>query len=156
MPFAVKVRRWSIIREACDTFRVRPFEERDRPALEAIYRECRSEATWLHSAREPNFSRDTDGEAMLVAVGSRDEPKGFLSVWEPEAFVHHLYVRHESRNKGIGTQLLNALTTRLPKPWRLKCVRSNGAALAFYLDHGWLEVSSGVGEDGPFALLERA
>jgi hypothetical protein len=27
-------------------------------------------------------------------------------------------------------------------------VRANDMALAFYLDHGWLEVSSGVGEDG--------
>jgi hypothetical protein len=29
-------------------------------------------------------------------------------------------------------------------------------ALAFYLDHGWREISSGVGEDGPYAVLEKA
>jgi GNAT superfamily N-acetyltransferase len=77
-------------------------------------------------------------------------------VWEPEAFIHHLYVRNGSREKGIAKQLLNALASRLPKPWRLKCVRANDLALAFYLDHGWLEVSSGVGEDGPYAVLEKA
>jgi GNAT superfamily N-acetyltransferase len=124
--------------------------------LEAIYRECRSEATWLPSAQESNFARDTEGEALLVAVGSNDEPEGFLSVWEPEAFIHHLYVRNGSRGKGIAKQLLNALATRLAKPWRLKCVRANDVALAFYLDHGWLEISSGVGEDGPYAVLEKA
>jgi len=137
-------------------FRVRPFGERDRSALEAIYRECRSEATWLPSAQESNFARDTEGEALLVAVGNNDEPEGFLSVWEPEAFIHHLYVRNGSRGKGIAKQLLNALATRLAKPWRLKCVRANDVALAFYLDHGWLEISSGVGEDGPYAVLEKA
>ena len=137
-------------------FRVRPFAERDRSALEAIYRECRSEATWLPSAQESNFARDTDGEALHVAVGSNDEPEGFVSVWEPEAFIHHLYVRNRSRGKGIAKQLLNSLATGLPKPWRLKCVRANDVALAFYLDHGWMEVSAGVGEDGPYAVLEKA
>lgn len=137
-------------------FRVRPFEEKDRSALETIYRECRSEAIWLPSAQESNLVRDVDGEALLVAVDSNDQPEGFVSVWEPEAFIHHLYVRNGSRNKGIAKQLLNSLASRLPRPWRLKCVRANDAALSFYLDHGWVEVSSGVGEDGPYAVLERA
>lgn len=137
-------------------FRVRPFEERDRFALEAIYRECRSEATWLPSVQESNFALSTDGEVLLVAVDSNDEPEGFVSVWEREAFIHHLYVRNGSRGKGIAKQLLNSLATRLPRPWRLKCVRANDVALAFYRDHGWLEVSSGVGEDGPYAVLEKA
>jgi len=137
-------------------FRVRPFEEKDRSALETIYRECRSEAIWLPSAQESNLARDIDGEALLVAVDGNDQPEGFVSVWEPEAFIHHLYVRNGSRNRGIAKQLLNSLASRLPRPWRLKCVRANDAALSFYLDHGWVEVSSGVGEDGPYAVLERA
>jgi GNAT superfamily N-acetyltransferase len=138
-------------------FRVRPFEEKDRSALEAIYRECRCEANWLPSVvkQKADFARDTEGEALLVAVGGNDEPEGFVSVWEPDAFIHHLYVRDGSRQKGIAKQLLDSLVTRLPKPWRLKCVRANDVALAFYLDHGWLEVSSGVGEDGPYAVLEK-
>ena len=77
-------------------FRVRPFEEKDRPVLEAIYRECGSEATWLPSAvkGKSDFAQDTEGEALLVAVGSDDEPEGFVSVWEQDAFIHHLYVRN--------------------------------------------------------------
>jgi len=136
-------------------FRVRPFEERDRSALEAIYRECRSEATWLPASHQSNLARDTEGESLTVAVGSNDEPEGFISVWEPEGFIHHLYVRNQSRRKGIATQLLDSLTPRLPRPWRLKCVRTNEVALAFYRRHGWLEVSSGFGEDGPYAVLEK-
>ena len=135
-------------------FRVRPLEEKDKPALAAIYRECRTEATWLSKTAEtPDFARDTEGELLLVAVDGDDQPKGFISVWEPDAFIHHLYVRTGSRHKGIGRLLLDALRPRLPKPWRLKCVRANHEALAFYLRHGWSEVSTGEGEDGPHAVL---
>lgn len=138
-------------------FRVRPFEERDRSALSAIYRECRAEATWLpRPAKESDFEQDTKGEVLLVAVGSDDEPRGFVSVWEPDAFIHHLYVRPGSRQKGIGKQLLESLRSRMRKPWRLKCVRANDGALTFYLRHGWREISSGISEDGPYAVLEKA
>lgn len=140
-----------------DAFRVRPFAERDRIAVAAIYRECRAEAKWLPAAvRETSdFARDTEGEALLVAVGSEDEPLGFVSVWEQDAFIHHLYVRRGSRHRGVGKELLDSLGSRLPKPWRLKCLSSNGEARAFYISQGWKEVSSDVGEDGPFALLEK-
>ena len=125
--------------------------------LETIYRECRAEATWLPSVvkEKSDFARDTEGEALLVAVRSDDEPVGFVSVWMPDAFLHHLYVRSGSRQKGIGKGLLNALGARLPMPWKLKCLRANDGAFAFYLNQGWREVSSDVGEDGPFAVLEK-
>ena len=140
------------------TFRVRPFEERDRPALEAIYRECRFEATWLPPAArgKSDFARDTEGEALLVAVGGDDEPEAFVALWEPKAFIHHLYVRNGARRKGIGRRLLDALASRFPRPWTLKCVRANDRALAFYLREGWREISSGIGEDGPYAVMEKS
>src|SRR5688572_2182229 len=105
--------------------KVRPFQERDRATLEAIYRNCRKEAAWLSPEikERSDFSRDTDGEAILVAVGHDDEPEGFLSVWEAERFIHHLYVRNSSRRRGIGQALLDALGGQMPKPWRLKCLR---------------------------------
>ena len=135
---------------------MRPFEEKDRQALAAIYLESRAEAAWLPSeAKKSDFARDIEGEALFVAVGSGDEPLGFISVWEADSFIHHLYVRNGWRQQGIGTLLLESLHSRLPEPWTLKCVRANDAALAFYLRRGWKETSSGVGEDGPYAVLER-
>ncbi len=138
-------------------FRVRPFAERDRVALAAIYCECQAEAAWLPSdvKGRSDFARDTEGEAILVAVGSDDEPVGFVSVWEQDKFIHHLYVRNGSRQRGIGRELLNSLGTRLPMPWKLKCLSANDGALAFYISLGWREVSSDIGEDGPFAVLEK-
>ena len=137
--------------------RVRPFIERDRASLEALYRSCRLEADWLSAAAKHQscFSRDTKGESLLVAVGFSDEPMGFISVWEPDAFIHHLYVRRSQRGRGIGGMLLDSLDGRIPRPWRLKCLRANAEALAFYLNRRWKEISSGESEDGPFAVLEK-
>ena len=138
-------------------YRVRPFDESDRTALDALYRDCRLEASWLPTAAkaQSNFSRDTEGESLFVAVSVSDRPEGFISVWEPDAFIHHLYVRSAERGRGVGGMLLDSLNGRIPKPWRLKCLRANARACAFYLHRGWTEVSSGEGEDGPFAVLEN-
>ena len=138
-------------------FRVRPFVGQDREVLEAIYRECRAEATWLPAVVRENsdFARDTAGEKLFVAVGSDDNPLGFLSVWEPDRFIHHLYVRSELRDRGIGKALLRSLSTQLPMPWKLKCLTANGGALAFYTSQGWRKVSSDVGEEGPYFVLEK-
>jgi ribosomal protein S18 acetylase RimI-like enzyme len=137
--------------------RIRSFTESDRPLLEAIYRIAGSRQPGCRrNQKRSDFSRDTEGEAILVAVGHNDEPVGFISVWEPDRFIHHLYVRACSRRKGIGEALLDALRARVAKPWRLKCLRANSEAIAFYLAQGWNEISSGTSEDGPFALLERA
>lgn len=124
--------------------------------MEAIYRDCRLEAPWLPATAraQSNFSRDTEGESLFVAVGVSDEPDGFISVWEPDSFIHHLYVRSAARGRGIGEMLLDSLDGRLPKPWRLKCLRANSDAFAFYLKRRWTEISSGESEDGPFAMLE--
>lgn len=139
-------------------FRVRPFAEPDREALEAIYRECRAEATWLPPAarEDSDLTRDTAGETLFVAVGSDDNPLGFLAVWELDRFIHHLYVRRESRDRGIGKALLRSLSTQLPMPWKLKCLTANDAALAFYASQGWNKVSSDVGEEGPYFVLEKS
>jgi len=92
---------------------------------------------------------------ILVAVGPDGEPEGFISVWAADRFIHHLYVRSSSRRKGIGRALLAALEERMPKPWRLKCLRANSDATAFYMAQGWREISSDTNEEGAFAMLER-
>ncbi len=140
-----------------DGIQVRPFAKGDGAALQGIYRECRAEATWLPSAARAHadFLSDTEGETLFVAVGVDGEPRGFISVWEPEAFIHHLYVKPDCRGKGVGGLLLDFLAGRIPMPWKLKCLRTNANAMAFYLERGWIEIGSGSGEEGPFALMER-
>jgi ribosomal protein S18 acetylase RimI-like enzyme len=134
---------------------VRPCEPADRPALSAIYRECRGDAAWLPDGvrASSDFERDTAGEAILVAVDGDGDAVGFLSVWAPGRFIHHLYVSPCARRRGAGTALLDALA--LPKPWRLKCVRANVDATAFYVSRGWVEVGSGTSAEGAYAVMEK-
>ena len=54
-------------------FLIRLAAEADAPALQALYRQCRSEADWLpplarQRAAEADFAADSAGELVLVAV----------------------------------------------------------------------------------------
>jgi GNAT superfamily N-acetyltransferase len=93
---------------------------------------------------------------MLVAVGEDGALDGFVSVWRPQSFIHHLYVRPEARGRGVASALLDALAQRLPYPWRLKCVRVNRIAMQFYGRRGWREVGRGRGVQGDHVVLELA
>ena len=88
--------------------------------------------------------------------GVHERIVGMLSVYVPEAFIHHLYVAAESRSGGVGRRLLNAAETWLPYPWRLKCVTANTRALAFYARQGWVKEAEGDGEDGPYVQLIKS
>ena len=134
---------------------VRPAADEDCGALQALYSECRELAEWLpEPARaSSDFARDTEGERILVAIGASGVLEGFVSVWEPDSFIHHLYVHPQSRAQGVAIGLLASLKS-LPFPWRLKCLRSNAGALGFYANLGWVECGRGDGDEGPYLVLQ--
>jgi GNAT superfamily N-acetyltransferase len=136
-------------------FEVRRATESDRDAIETLFRDCRRDAAWLPSFRTyMKFAQVSDGESVYVAVTGTGELLGFVSVWEAEPFVHHLYVREESRRHGVAGALLAALVGKLAFPWRLKCVRANTQALEFYLKRGWHRIGEGEGSEGAYFELQ--
>lgn len=137
---------------------IRPAAASDLQSLEALYRRCRLLAEWLPPSERPkgDFASDTRGEMTFVALGEDGALEGFVSARQRESFVHHLYIRPESRGRGAGSRLLGYLSGQLDLPWRLKCVRANSAALAFYSRRGWKEIGSGTGIQGPHVVLECA
>ena len=76
-------------------------------------------------------------------------------MWEPERFIHHLYVHKDYQGRGIGRALLSEVARRQPGELLLKCVKSNRQAMSFYLSAGWSKASTGVGPDGDYVLLKH-
>ncbi|MCB1124076.1 MAG: GNAT family N-acetyltransferase [Verrucomicrobiae bacterium] len=128
----------------------------DLPNLEAIYRMNRGpEVPWLRSNGPADSLREqSEGEAIIVAE-SDEGIVGFASVWEPENFIHHLYVHRDHQEQGVGRSLVEEVAHRYPGDLKLKCVKANQRAIDFYLKTGWREISVGVGPDGAYALMLR-
>ena len=128
----------------------------DRPAIERLYAEAIGRAAWLppHARLRADFSAVSHGEMVYVIKADAGELAGFVAVYEPESFVHHLFVAPHYQRLGLASSLLSSLHTWLPMPWRLKCIRGNTDALAFYAVNGWNEVGAGESEEGPYFVLE--
>jgi GNAT superfamily N-acetyltransferase len=138
------------------TFEIRTKRDSDTETLEQIFRMNRgSEVIWLNQNRPADtLAEQCEGEMILVAE-SESQILGFVSVWEPERFIHHLYVHKDHQGRGIGRALVSEVVRRYLGELSLKCVKSNREAMGFYLNTGWREVSTGVGPDGEYALLKH-
>ncbi|WP_342772732.1 GNAT family N-acetyltransferase [Afifella aestuarii] len=83
-------------------------------------------------------------------------PVGFVSVWEPGNFIHHLHVDPRETGRGIGRALLSALPGWEVARYRLKCVSANAEALAFYRARGFIEVGEGSSDGQGYLILESS
>jgi ribosomal protein S18 acetylase RimI-like enzyme len=136
---------------------IRKAEAEDSAALARIFVESRLAAFyWQNPARFrlEDFEKETAGEAVFVAEDGNRKLLGFISVWEPERFVHHLYIAPDQQRRGIGKRLLESLSSWLPLPYQLKCKVRNEAACAFYRKNGWIETSRDTDEQGEYLVLE--
>ncbi|MCW1926573.1 GNAT family N-acetyltransferase [Luteolibacter arcticus] len=139
--------------------RLRPALPTDQATLSDLYlRSRRTAFTWRDPAafQLDDFARDTEGELIHLAESLSGEILGFLSLWEPDRFIHHLFIAPDHLRQGIGQALLADLLQRLPGPFRLKCLTANLPALAFYRGLGWTEIERGTSDDGDYLQLESA
>lgn len=111
--------------------------------------------TWMDSSQFAlnDFERETEGEYILVA---HDDGVlvGFISIWLPDNFVHHLYVDERYQNRNIGTALLKAAIAKVGLPIRLKCELNNAKAVSFYEWKGFIEKERGQTVNGEYILFE--
>ena len=135
---------------------IRRAEAKDSAALARIFVESRLETFyWQNPARFrlEDFEKETAGETVFVAEDGSGKILGFISVWEPERFVHHLYIAPDQQRRGIGKRLLESLSSWLSLPYRLKCKVRNEAACAFYRKNDWVETGRGTDEHGEYLVL---
>ena len=124
----------------------------DRARIAEIFLVSRRHAfPWIppERFRLNDLKRETEGEIIIVAeVDGRI--MGFASVWEPDAFLHHLYVDPAMLGRGIGRALVVEMVRLCEKPLELKCQTNNRRARAFYKRLGFTTADSGVSDVGPW------
>lgn len=135
--------------------RIRAYRSADHDALAALYEQVRSEEFfWMASEQRSaaDFDRATEGEQIFVAE-IQGGAAGFVSVWEPDKFIHSLFVAGEFRRMGVGLALIQRALVEYGTPLTLKCVVKNENALQFYLKNGWRIEREDSGDEGPYVLL---
>lgn len=136
------------------TIAVQPARPEDGDALRRIYRDTRrAHFHWLDpdSLRLEDFDKASEGELVLTAR-VEDTIAGFVSLWEPDRFVHSLFVLPDYQHLGVGKALLAASEQALGLPLTLKCMQANDKALAFYRSQGWVVVQQVDGEEPHYVL----
>ena len=132
--------------------RIRIFEpRRDQPRCQQIYTTVRAATfCWVSPKRfkESDFAPDIRGEQLLVAEHGLNGVVGFVGIWMPDNFIHHLYVLPEFHRIWIGRALLEAALKIIARPAKLKCQSANKNACQFYRHLGWREGEQGIDEIG--------
>jgi GNAT superfamily N-acetyltransferase len=137
---------------------LREFVETDRERLRELFVSARDAAfSWSSSGAHKleDFDTVTEGEKIVVALVSND-PIGFASIWEPDSFLHNLFVHPHFQRQGVGKALLAHCEKYFAGIPTLKCVKANEHARRFYQAQGWTVHSEATGPDGPYVLMERA
>jgi GNAT superfamily N-acetyltransferase len=82
--------------------------------------------------------RDQTLDELLLVAAIQDDPVGFISLWKPSWFVHHLFVEPRCQGQGIGSFLLRHVSALAGShPLSLKCQTENRAAIRFYERRGF-------------------
>lgn len=135
--------------------KIRRSTPNDRPILAALYYSVRhDEFAWAknEALNISDFDADTNGETVLVSEADQSIT-GFLSIWEKDKFIHHLYVSPSWRGTGTGTALIKAAEDIWGYPLSLKCMKANQPALSFYLANGWTIREEAQCEEGAYYLM---
>ena len=128
---------------------IEEYKEIEFDELLTIYNEAKSSAIGFKKtdADLESFLKEIDGEKVYVAK-INETVVGFLSIWEQENFIHHLYVAPDFQSQGIGSALLVECRKKYGYPLSLKCIKANERACAFYIHNGWTEKLTAEGPDG--------
>jgi ribosomal protein S18 acetylase RimI-like enzyme len=137
---------------------IRLMEERDIPQLAQLFLKSRRHTFhWVDPAsfQLDDFEEQTRGEQVWVAEQGGNIC-GFIAIWQPDHFVHHLYVSSDWHGQGIGRALLERGLANT-NSGSLKVATRNTAALAFYHRLGWqsTEESGHCDVTGPWCKLNR-
>ncbi|WP_336663215.1 GNAT family N-acetyltransferase [Kurthia gibsonii] len=134
---------------------IRLFQEKNRQSLQQLFLEVRTKHFFWEDGASfelQDFDLQTQDEIILVAEDEKGILQGFLAIYEPDQFIHHLFIANDAQGKGIGKQLIDEAVKRFGTPLTLKCVSKNTAALQFYLKNNFYTVEE-VDANPPYHLM---
>lgn len=108
----------------------------DDDVLAELYNTIRrKEFSWIkaETIQQDDLQKATREEDIYVAEAD-GIIAGFLAVYPPDRFIHHLFVDEKFRHLGAAQALINH-------------------AVQIYRDHGWTDEEEGLSQDGPYELL---
>lgn len=136
-----------------ETWVVRPAREQDMGELAEIYLRVRRETfRWVDPDRFSleDFAVHTNGERLFVCENENGLVAGFAAVWEPDDFIHMLYILPVFQGRGAGKALLAALPDWPMRRYRLKCLVKNTHAMTFYRKLGFEIIGDGASPEGDY------
>ncbi|NTJ64804.1 GNAT family N-acetyltransferase [Agrobacterium rhizogenes] len=142
-----------------ETWAVRPAREQDMQQLAEIYLRVRRETfLWVepgHFTLE-DFAAHTNGERLFVCEDEHGAVVGFAAIWEPDDFIHMLYILPTFQGRGAGKALLAGLPEWPQRRYRLKCLVKNMRAMAFYRRLGFEIIGDGASPEGDYKEMRLA
>lgn len=135
---------------------IRKYESSDQSRCAEIYSDAWNGAM-PHACRSismDEFESETEEDDIFVAL-LNGQIVGYIALYEPEFFVHHLFIDPKVQGGGIGTALLDhAARLAGVTPLSLKCQLDNRKALAFYEAFGFFETDErGTNDYGDWIRL---
>lgn len=98
------------------------------------------------------FLKQAEDEAVWVAVVD-DRIIGLAALYEPESFLHSLFIDAGWRGRGVGSALLAAVQAFAAGPLSLKVAGPNAAAQDFYAARGFHVSELGETDGAPWLRL---
>ena len=133
-------------------FTIRGACPQDVPLCAQIWWAENKRFLWQDPKEIHDFYQQIEGETLFVAEYT-SAVVGFISVYAPNSFVHHLFVHQKYSRLGIGSALLNHVAERFQKPMTLKCVTWNLSACLFYQQNGWKKTTTCEYKNPPYHVF---
>lgn len=130
----------------------------DIEALEHLFQFTRKHTFTLRSSTEfkvGDYVESTREDEVWIAE-ERGVVIGFVSIYVPDNFIHHLFVHPNHQGKGIGTNLLQLAEQNLRRPMTLKVAMDNPKSWSFYEKYDWKRVSKHEDADEPYILYKKS
>ncbi len=138
-------------------FHIARARHHDLPEAAALYsRVAKATLHWLPPGGfEPEVFLEQARFETVWLAWEHGRIVGLAALYEPDSFLHSLYVDFALQGRGIGLALLNTVAAAAEGPLSLKVEEQNVRARRFYAREGFSERETGTSDGSRWILLSR-